>query len=432
MRYFCGKNCRWKYEIYCKNLMWIYLACLILFFYCDVKRQIPDHIYVSKGKDVRDEFEASLVVDMTNSMQETLAELRPVKKGKMSVANMDTSSNGTEDYHVSCLLFGVIPMKQVDVSVVKTQQVYVSGRLVGIYEKADGVLVLDTETICDKSGNEVAPSKNKIRSGDYIVSINGETVNKKSQLLEQIAKLDGEKVEIELIRKNKLVHTRITPVLTEDDLYMLGIWIKDDMAGIGTMTYYTKEGVFGALGHGIGDGTTGELLSVSDGAIYDMELTGITKGRKGEPGELSGTVYYGKTNHLGTLQANDALGIYGVLDKEEIANYASEDQMFPICYKQNILTKDGDSYILSDVSGEMKKYQVEIESVDMNASDSNKGIILKVKDPELIRLTGGIVQGMSGSPIIQNGKLIGAVTHVLVNDPTRGYGIFIEEMLEEN
>ena len=343
--------------------------------------------------------------------------------------------------------------ESIEVSAVKEQEVYVSGRLIGIYEKADGVLVLDTETITDASGKDCCPAKGKVKAGDYIISINGETIHSKKQIQKILSEYNAnetdakegkgskdaihskegtmqqnETIQLDVLRNDEKISTNIKPIRTKSGAYMMGIWIKDDMAGIGTMTYYTKEGKFGALGHGIGDGTTGELLSVSDGAIYHMELTGISKGKRGTPGELEGNIHYCKGNHYGDLQENRSLGIFGQLDSEELAAFSKEDQTFPVAMKREIQRRHK-AYILSDVSGTMQSYRIEIESVNLYATDSNKGITIQVTDPDLIALTGGIVQGLSGAPIIQDGKIIGAVTHVLVNDPTRGYGIFIENML---
>ena len=419
-------------KVYSKNIVWIYFLFAIVWGYGDVRNQIPEKIYVKEGTDLQKEFMQGLTIGIADASAETLAEVRPFSSGnngKNAFYNSNLHSV-KKDCKVNCYLFGVIPVKRVEVSVTKEQEVYTSGRLVGIYEKADGVLVLDTEAVCDRKGNEVCPAKNKVKAGDYIISMNGEMVHSKMQILQTLLELEGETVHLEMIRDKQQVSADITPVLAKNGSYMLGIWIKDDMAGIGTMTYYTKEGEFGALGHGIGDGTTGELLSVSDGAIYDMELTGIEKGKRGAPGELAGTIHYSKKNHFGTLQQNEMLGIFGQLDPEELAVFAKSDPLYPVAYKQEIRTNEK-AYMISDVSGTSTSYEIEIEHIDMNAMDSNKGIQLKVTDPDLLDLTGGVVQGLSGSPIIQNGKIIGAVTHVLVNDPTRGYGIFIEEMLGE-
>ena len=220
----------------------------------------------------------------------------------------------------------------------------------------------------------------------------------------------------------------ITPVRMDDGRYYMGIWVKDDLAGIGTITYYTKDGRFGALGHGIGDGTqSGNLLYANSGDLYSMKLTKIKKGKAGAPGEIGGVVYFGKKSHIGTLDCNSNLGIYGQLDGDELSEYAAEDTYYPVAGKDEIHT--GSAQMISEISGKLEKYNLEITNIDKKATDTNKGMELKVTDDRLIELSGGIVQGTSGSPIIQDGKIIGAVTHVFVDDPTGGYGICIDEML---
>ena len=221
----------------------------------------------------------------------------------------------------------------------------------------------------------------------------------------------------------------VTPVPADDDRYMIGVWVKDDMAGIGTMTYYSQDKAFGALGHGVGDGENGALLSLSGGNIYGTQLTGIQKGEKGQPGELEGLIYYSNDNKLGAVDSNSDFGIFGQLEEEEFSKDEQGDSLYEVGYKQDL--KEGPAQIISNLSGEKTSYSIEITSVDYTASETNRGITFKVTDESLLEQTGGIVQGMSGSPIIQNGKFIGAVTHVFVNDPTKGYGIFAETMLEE-
>ena len=235
-------------------------------------------------------------------------------------------------------------------------------------------------------------------------------------------------VKIKFLRGGKEMSADITPVRMDDGRYYMGIWVKDDLAGIGTITYYTKDGRFGALGHGIGDGTqSGNLLYANSGDLYSMKLTKIKKGKSGAPGEIGGVVYFGKKSHIGTLDCNSNLGIYGQLDSDELSEYAAEDTYYPVAGKDEIHT--GSAQMISEISGKLEKYNLEITNIDKKATDTNKGMELKVTDDRLIELSGGIVQGTSGSPIIQDGKIIGAVTHVFVDDPTGGYGICIDEML---
>ncbi|WP_448754453.1 SpoIVB peptidase S55 domain-containing protein [Agathobacter sp.] len=331
--------------------------------------------------------------------------------------------------------------------------VYACGRLTGIYEQTEGVLVVNTTEVTDEDGKKVNPADKKVKCGDYILSVNGRTVADKEELSEAVndimkeydenldeslkdksnedkikSEINKRTVNIKFLRGGEEMSADIAPVRTDDGRYYMGIWVKDDLAGIGTITYYTKEGRFGALGHGIGDGTqSGNLLYANSGDLYSMKLTKIKKGKAGTPGEIGGVVYFGKKSHIGTLDCNSNLGIYGQLDSEELSEYAAEDTYYPVADKDEIHT--GSAQMISEISGKLEKYNLEITNIDKKATDTNKGMELKVTDERLIELSGGIVQGTSGSPIIQDGKIIGAVTHVFVDDPTGGYGICIDEML---
>lgn len=320
--------------------------------------------------------------------------------------------------------------------------VYACGRLTGIYEQTEGVLVVNTTEVTDEDGKKVNPADKKVKSGDYILSVNGRTVADKEELSEAVNDImkqydeshqdesneDKSTVNIKFLRGGEEMSADITPVRMDDGRYYMGIWVKDDLAGIGTITYYTKDGRFGALGHGIGDGTqSGNLLYANSGDLYSMKLTKIKKGKAGTPGEIGGVVYFGKKSHIGTLDCNSNLGIYGQLDSDELSEYATEDTYYPVACKDEIHT--GSAQMISEISGKLEKYNLEITNIDKKATDTNKGMELKVTDERLIELSGGIVQGTSGSPIIQDGKIIGAVTHVFVDDPTGGYGICIDEML---
>lgn len=331
--------------------------------------------------------------------------------------------------------------------------VYACGRLTGIYEQTEGVLVVNTTEVTDEDGKKVNPADKKVKCGDYIMSVNGRTVADKEELSEAVndimkeydenlderlkdksnenkikSEINKRIVKIKFLRGGEEMSADIAPVRMDDGRYYMGIWVKDDLAGIGTITYYTKDGRFGALGHGIGDGTqSGNLLYANSGDLYSMKLTKIKKGKAGTPGEIGGVVYFGKKSHIGTLDCNSNLGIYGQLDSDELSEYAAEDTYYPVACKDEIHT--GSAQMISEISGKLEKYNLEITNIDKKATDTNKGMELKVTDERLIELSGGIVQGTSGSPIIQDGKIIGAVTHVFVDDPTGGYGICIDEML---
>ena len=309
------------------------------------------------------------------------------------------------------------------------ETVYPSGTIVGIYTECDGVFVIDTCEIESAENVFVNPVAGILSKGDYILEVNGIELVGKEVLVKAVNECSGNALELKVLRDGNEFVTNITPVLGKNGKYMLGIWVKDDLAGVGTLTFCTSNGKFAALGHGMTDGVTKDLFSVKGGDLYISNVIGIEKGEKGTPGEVKGVIYYGGKNHLGDLDINCGEGVYGTLDREDLEDYIRQDKGYKIGNKQEI--EVGKAQIISAVSGEQKYYDIEISYVDYLAVNTKKGLHIEVVDEELIELTGGIVQGMSGSPIIQNGKLVGAVTHVLINDPLKGYGIFVDEMMEK-
>ena len=270
--------------------------------------------------------------------------------------------------------------------------VYACGRLTGIYEQTEGVLVVNTTEVTDEDGKKVNPADKKVKCGDYILSVNGRTVADKEELSEAVNDImkqydesneDKSTVNIKFLRGGEEMSADIAPVSMDDGRYYMGIWVKDDLAGIGTITYYTKDGRFGALGHGIGDGTqSGNLLYANSGDLYSMKLTKIKKGKAGTPGEIGGVVYFGKKSHIGTLDCNSNLGIYGQLDSDELSEYAAEDTYYPVADKDEIHT--GSAQMISEISGKLEKYNLEITNIDKKATDTNKGMELKVTDERLM------------------------------------------------
>ena len=369
-----------------------------------IDRKVPDEIYVSEGEDQK------------------VAQLleHPLLKFEDAIA-----VSGEGSYLLPCRLLGFIPFKDIKVRPAENGTVYASGNTVGIYMETEGVLIIDTGEIMTEQGTSQDPAKNIVKPGDYIVAFNEQKVTSKQELIEDISHLDGDDVTLDLLREGQEVPVSLTPVKDTNGDYKLGIWVRDNTQGIGTLTFVDKEGNYGALGHGISDVDTGELLHISEGSLYQAEVLGIQKGESGSPGELSGLIRYEPGRVLGNIDINSKNGIYGHIS-------AGKEGMFlkkmPVAYKQEL--KTGPASLLCCVNGKVQEYQAEITRIDMNHEDTNKSFVLHVTDPELLEATGGIVQGMSGSPIIQDGKLVGAVTHVLVNDPTRGYGIFIENMLD--
>ena len=337
--------------------------------------------------------------------------------------------SGEGSYQLPCTLLGKIHFKDIKVTPTEADSILVSGSSVGSYMETSGVLVIDTGEILSSDGQIQDPAKNLLKPGDYIVALNQQKISCKQDLIDDLKDLDGSAVTVSIRRENSLVPVSLTPVQDSSGKYKLGIWVRDDTQGIGTLTFVTEDGKFGALGHGISDVDTGNLLSIKGGKLYCAQILGVQKGAKGTPGELSGLIRYRNDNVIGTINSNRENGIYGNFT----GNFGSDSQQsialrkMKIGYKQELQV--GPASILCNVGDGVKEYDAKITRIDMNHEDSNKSFVIQVTDPELIDTTGGIVQGMSGSPIIQDGKLIGAVTHVFINDPTRGYGIFMENML---
>lgn len=362
-----------------------------------------------------------------------------IETASVAISKLDFNSDITliaskpQNYIIKTKLFGFIPFKKVDVSIVNEVNLIPLGVPVGIYANTDGLLVVQTGKFRNEEGTHCAPCEKVIFPGDYILKMNGETLENKYQLVSAIKECDGESIILTIKRNEQIFNVEVVPRENEAGDYKLGIWIKDNAQGIGTLTYITSAGEFGALGHGIIDLDIQEILEISDGNLYKAEIMTIKKSSKGHPGEMTGVIFYGQ-DPLGDIHYNFETGIYGQydLDKLDYLTKGMKDGSFTkgmeIAYKNEI--KTGKAQVLCTMNGETRYFDLEIDKIFLNADNINKSMKLTVTDEELLELSGGIVQGMSGSPIIQDGKIIGAVTHVLINDPTRGYGIFIEDMLE--
>jgi stage IV sporulation protein B len=294
------------------------------------------------------------------------------------------------------------------------------GNAVGI----DGVMIVGIpEMLADGTSDSPARTAG-LNAGDIITQIGTQRVSTNDDLKTAIDKLDGSPVSITVTRGTSVLQLKVTPHKTEDGRCELGLWMRDGIAGIGTLTFFDPEtGVFGALGHAVNDSETGVVIPLRTGAISRSYVTDVVQGKAGMPGQLHGT--FNSDNTLGSLTKNSTSGIFGTMTANDLMIGKAA---IPVADSSQI--KTGPATILSNVSGtEVKEYKAEIIRIYTGAESVGRSMMISIKDPELIALTGGIVQGMSGSPIIQNGKLIGAVTHVLINDPTRGYGISIENML---
>lgn len=296
------------------------------------------------------------------------------------------------------------------------------GRTVGIKLFSKGVMVVALSEIQTAQGGVWPAKESGLREGDIITEIEHQPVNSIEEVEQAVRSNGGHALAIQAVRGGRQMEVSAVPCLA-DGRYKLGAWLRDSMAGIGTVTYYDPDsGVFAALGHGINDIDTGLLVPIRSGGILSSTVTAVVKGEKAQPGQLHGT--FDLTRDIGSLYANSTSGVLG---RAEPAVFSG--QALPIAKRSTVRT--GGAVIRANVDGEVvEDYSVEILRIYPELGDDTRNLLLQITDKRLLEQTGGIVQGMSGSPILQDGKLIGAVTHVLVNDPTRGYGIFIENMLE--
>lgn len=332
-------------------------------------------------------------------------------------------SSGNSTLNGEMLLLGIIPIKDVDITKIDERYVISGGNSFGIKIFTDGVMVVGMSDVDSEDGN-VNPAKEAgLKIGDIITDINGTKVNSNDEVACIISSSGGKKVTLNVVRNEKKTKIEFVPAFSvSQNEYKAGIWVRDSTAGIGTMTFYspvTKQ--FAGLGHAVCDVDTGVLLPVGSGEIVESEIFSINKSSKGTAGELCGTF---TGNRLGTLNNNCECGIFGTLD-----NVNADSGLIKIALPQEVSTGKAEILTTLDDTG-IQRFECEIEKID-RSDGIVTNMVIKITDKELLERTGGIVQGMSGSPIIQNGMLAGAVTHVFVNDPERGYGVFADTMFDE-
>ena len=352
----------------------------------------------------------------------------PVISAKNSYSQEEISTNTTADgaqsYETEIMLFNTIPIKKVRVDVVKETTLIPCGTPFGIKMFTDGVVIVGVADIQTQDGTVNPAAVAGLKVGDIIARIDNQVVNRNEEVAQIIENSGGKALKLRVLREKQPIDVTLQPVQSSlDGSWKGGLWVRDSTAGIGTITFYNPEtGAFGGLGHGICDTDTTELMPLLNGEIVPVTISGVTKGQKGSPGELKG--YFASNESVGTLSANVEEGVYGNLDTAPAGSTPLKAAM-----KQEV--KAGAAQILTTIDGSGPQYyDIQVESIDYHENQSSKNMVIHVTDSALLEKTGGIVQGMSGSPIIQNGKIVGAVTHVFVNDPTRGYGIFAENMLE--
>ena len=341
---------------------------------------------------------------------------------------------GNEKMTVSKLifkLFGFIPIREIDVEISDGKLLYLGGTPVGFAIDIDGLLVLGNSAIEGEYGSVDVLEKSNLKVGDIITEINGVEVDSLEDITKIIEdeKYNGKELNVKGIRKKEIFETKLKPALDVDSgKYKLGLWVKNEASGVGTLTYVEHEtDKFGALGHPITDFETGAVVPAKSGKVFNCSVVGLSKGEKGTPGEMKGVFMQGK-NSKGSIEKNTESGVFGkITDKSTLVDINKSAEV-----GGRLSVRPGKATLVSSITGVCENYEIEIIKANYQPKSSDKSFVFRVVDERLLDLTGGIIQGMSGSPIMQNGKIIGAVTHVFVSDPTKGYGIYIDWMLEKN
>ena len=399
-----------------KMLILIFLC--IIYIYVLVIEGIPEKITIFEGEDISLKTFFGITLDAEEDVLTVSADT-----GQKTI-------NTVGNEKVSVSLFDRLFIKNVDVSVLPRTTVIPVGNIAGVKLYTNGVLVVGMSEIEGEDSKTYKPYENSgIEEGDTIVKVNDTIIYSTDDLVENINLSNGENVKIQYIHEEETKECSITPVKTNEDEYKLGLWVRDSAAGVGTVTFYEPSTQrFGALGHGIADIDTGDLLNISSGEFVTAQILNIKKGEDGNPGKIQGTVEEQDT--IGKITKNTEFGIYGKIEDISNLNIDMTKEM-EVAMRDEIQT--GKAMILCSLDNQtVKEYEIEITKIYKENNYNNKSMEIKVTDEELIEKTGGIIQGMSGSPIIQNGKFIGAVTHVFVDSATEGYAVFGDLMLKQS
>lgn len=404
-----------------KNILKISILIVLFLIYTYILaiESIPNSLILFEGEKLNIKTILGLKINQDDSYNAIQTASNPSGSG----------TNEAKTTNINVSFFGKVPVKEVNVSVLPRTAVIPVGTVAGVKLYTNGVLVVGMTEVKGIDDVNYKPYENTgIKEGDMIVSIEEQEISNTAQLVETVNKSKGKEIGIKFVRDGETMECSMIPTQTSTSEYRLGLWVRDSAAGVGTVSFYEPQTkTFGALGHGITDIDTGELIDIANGEFITTKVLSITKGTSGTPGKMLGTVYAQK--NIGRIYKNTNFGIYGVVDNLSALKLDSSKEM-EVALRDEI--KTGHATILCGLDQDaVKEYDIEIEKIYKNNDYDNKSMLIKVTDDELIEKTGGIIQGMSGSPIIQNDKFVGAVTNVLVNDPTKGYGIFGDLMLKQ-
>lgn len=404
-----------------QKILFLVVLFAILFVYITNIDKIPEEIILFQDENYELNYLKGIEIE-----GERITEVESFFK---KLAKIKSEIVGTEKLTLSA--FGGVMKKDINVSVLPATSVIVGGEAVGIRLYSKGVLVIGESPVQGTDGNWYEPySASKIAKGDKIMKINDtpiETINELVAVVNRVQ--DGESILVEYEKNGAIIEETIMPVKSFDDgKQKLGLWVRDGAMGVGTLTFYDPvSNEYAALGHGISDLDVKDLIDVESGSLNVASILDVKKGAKGDAGEIRGLL--NEKEEIGNIEKNNENGIYGEVTNKD--NYFHGREEVLVASKNEVKTGEATIICTIDSDNVPKEYQIEILKTAESPSIATKGMMIKVIDEELLEKTGGIIQGMSGSPILQDGKLIGAVTHVYVNDPTKGYAIFAENMIQE-
>lgn len=406
-----------------KQFFCIAILIVIYVYVCNITL-LPNSVIIFEGEELNLKTVVGLKIKRANGTN-----MPVIQASNLGESEQSSKYETAGTFELNLNLFGTIPVKEIDVNVIPKTKVVQMGNLIGAKLYTSGVLVVGMSEIQGDDQQKHKPYEGSgIEEGDMIVEMDSKKIANTDELVETVNSSKGKVIQIKYVRNDETITTSIQPIKSEDNEYKLGLWVRDAAAGVGTLTFYEPStGKFAALGHGIVDVDTGDIINIANGELVTSNLVAIKKGEKGTPGEIKGSIDSGVT--IGNISKNTNFGVFGLVSNKNNLNLNGAKE-YEVALRSEIQT--GEAEIICELeNGKKEKYKIEISKIYTSNNYDNKSMMIKITDERLLQKTGGIIQGMSGSPIIQNGKFVGAITNVLVSDPTTGYAIFGDLMVKQ-
>lgn len=406
-----------------KQFFCIAILIVIYVYVCNITL-LPNSVIIFEGEELNLKTVIGLKIKRANGTN-----MPVIQASNLGESEQSSKYETAGTFELNLNLFGTIPVKEIDVNVIPKTKVVPMGNLIGAKLYTSGVLVVGMSEIQGDDQQKHKPYEGSgIEEGDMIVEMDSKKIANTDELVETVNSSKGKVIQIKYVRNDETITTSIQPIKSEDNEYKLGLWVRDAAAGVGTLTFYEPStGKFAALGHGIVDVDTGDIINIANGELVTSNLVAIKKGEKGTPGEIKGSIDSGVT--IGNISKNTNFGVFGLVSNKNNLNLNGAKE-YEVALRSEIQT--GEAEIICELeNGKKEQYKIEISKIYTSNNYDNKSMMIKITDERLLQKTGGIIQGMSGSPIIQNGKFVGAITNVLVSDPTTGYAIFGDLMVKQ-